>query len=332
MLTPDIKACINKSVLCWLATADKSNMPNVSPKEMFTFEGDSTLLIAHIASPNSLKNIKANPQVSVSILDIFVQKGYQFKGYATIIDNKNPPFGAKAQLIIDLFGTAYPFTQIIDIDIQKVKPIIAPSYILFPESTEESSIDNAMKTYNVQPRQMTGTIIALSKSSTHTMRKFNENSLHLLTGLGVEGDAHNGVTVKHRSRVAQDPTQPNLRQIHLIHAELHDELKAKGFDVAAGQMGENITTRGIDLLNLPKGTRLKIGETVIEITGLRNPCHQLNGIQDGLLKAVLGRDEDDNLVRKAGIMGIVLQGGTIKITDLIHVKLPELPFIPLERV
>jgi MOSC domain-containing protein YiiM len=179
---------------------------------------------------------------------------------------------------------------------------------------------------------MTGTISALSKSSTHTMRKFNENSLHLLTGLGVEGDAHNGVTVKHRSRVAQDPTQPNLRQIHLIHAELHDELRAKGFEVAAGQMGENITTRGVDLLNLPKGTRLKIGKTVIEITGLRNPCHQLNGIQDGLLKAVLGRDEGDNLVRKAGIMGIVLKGGVIFMTDLIYVELPELPYIPLERV
>ncbi|MDZ7880198.1 MAG: pyridoxamine 5'-phosphate oxidase family protein [Saprospiraceae bacterium] len=151
MLTPAIKASINKSVLCWLATADKSNLPNVSPKEMFTFEGDSTLLIAHIASPNSLKNIKVNPQVCVSILDIFVQKGYQFKGYATIIDHKHPLFAAKAQLIIDLFGTTYPFTQLIDIDIQEVKPIIAPSYLLFPESTEESRIANAMTSYNVQP-------------------------------------------------------------------------------------------------------------------------------------------------------------------------------------
>ena len=121
---------------------------------------------------------------------------------------------------------------------------------------------------------MIGKIVALSKSATHTMRKFNENSLNLLTRLGIEGDAHNGVTVKHRSRVAQDPTQPNLRQIHLIHSELHDELKAKGFEVAYGQMGENITTRGIDLLDLPKGTVLKIGEALIEITGLRNPCAQ----------------------------------------------------------
>jgi MOSC domain-containing protein YiiM len=179
---------------------------------------------------------------------------------------------------------------------------------------------------------MIGKIVALSKSSTHTMRKFNEYSLNLLTGLGVEGDAHNGVTVKHRSRVAQDPTQPNLRQVHLIHSELHDELKALGFNIVYGQMGENITTQGINLLDLPKGTLLKIGEAIIEITGLRNPCAQLNGIQDGLMHAVLGRDKHDNLVRKAGIMGIVLNGGIIKVDDLIHVELPELPFIALERV
>jgi MOSC domain-containing protein YiiM len=179
---------------------------------------------------------------------------------------------------------------------------------------------------------MIGKIVALSKSATHTMRKFNENSLNLLTGLGVEDDAHNGVAVKHRSRVAQDPTQPNLRQIHLIHSELHDELKTLGFNIAYGQMGENITTRGIDLLGLPKGTLLKIGESVIEITGLRNPCAQLNGIQKGLMHACLGRDAEDNLIRKAGIMGIVLNGGIIKIDDLIYIELPELPFIALERV
>ncbi len=179
---------------------------------------------------------------------------------------------------------------------------------------------------------MVGKIVALSKSPTHTMRKYQEISLNLLTGLGVEGDAHNGVTVKHRSRVAQDPTQPNLRQIHLIHSELHDELRKQGFKIAYGQMGENITTRGIDLLNLPKGTLLKMGETIIEITGLRNPCAQLNGIAEGLMHACLGRDEHDNLIRKAGIMGIVLKGGIIKVDDFIHVELPKLPFIPLERV
>lgn len=180
---------------------------------------------------------------------------------------------------------------------------------------------------------MTGIIHALSKSPEHTMSKPNEASLMLLAGLGVEGDAHCGVTVKHRSRVAQDPTQPNLRQVHLIHAELHDELSEAGFSVQPGQMGENITTSGIQLLDLPQKTKLLIGETVVvEVTGLRNPCHQLNGIQPGLLQAVLGRDEHNNLIRKAGIMGIVITGGLIHVGDAIRVQLPEPPFLALERV
>jgi MOSC domain-containing protein YiiM len=180
---------------------------------------------------------------------------------------------------------------------------------------------------------MNPTIIALSLSPTHTMRKENKEAIMLQKGLGVEGDAHNGVTVKHRSRVAQDPTQPNLRQVHLIHSELHAELKTKGFTVEYGQMGENITTLDIDLLGLPKGTQLHIGETaVVEVTGLRNPCNQLNGIQDGLLNAVLDKDEAGNLIRKAGIMGIVLEGGVIKLGDSIKVILPPLPHLALERV
>jgi MOSC domain-containing protein YiiM len=122
-------------------------------------------------------------------------------------------------------------------------------------------------------------VTAVSRSETHTMQKFNASSITLLEGLGVENDAHQGVTVKHRSRVAQDPTQPNLRQVHLIHAELHDELREKGFELRPGQMGENITTRNIDLLDLLRGTKLTIGEAVLEVTGLRNPCTQLDGIQ-----------------------------------------------------
>ncbi|MBL7825113.1 MAG: hypothetical protein JNJ57_00675 [Saprospiraceae bacterium] len=165
------------------------------------------------------------------------------------------------------------------------------------------------------------------------MSKRNESFIRLLAGLGVEGDAHMGETVKHRSRVAQDPTQPNLRQVHLIHSELHAELKAAGFSIAPGQMGENLTTQGIDLLGLPRNTRLKIGDSVIiEVTGLRNPCNQLNGIQEGLLSAVLGRDEQGNLIRKAGIMAIVLHGGDVKPDDEIQIELPELPHFPLERV
>ncbi len=180
---------------------------------------------------------------------------------------------------------------------------------------------------------MQGQVKALSKSATHTMSKPNEPSLVILEGLGVEGDAHMGVTVKHRSRVAQDPTQPNLRQVHLIHSELHDTLQEQGFNIAPGQMGENITTTGIPLLELPRGTKLHIGENVVlEVTGLRNPCHQLNGLQEGLLNAVIDRDENGNLIRKAGIMSIVLKGGEIHSGDPIEVKLPEPPYIALDRV
>jgi MOSC domain-containing protein YiiM len=171
------------------------------------------------------------------------------------------------------------------------------------------------------------------KSNTHTMIKLEQPSIQLLEGLGVEGDAHMGVTVKHRSRVAADPTQPNLRQVHLIHSELHDELNARGFKIDAGQMGENITTRGIDLLGLPKGTKLFLGETaMLEITGLRNPCMQLDGLQEGLMQAVLDRDEAGNLIRKAGIMGVVLTGGEVKSGDAIRVELPAEPHERLERV
>lgn len=154
-------------------------------------------------------------------------------------------------------------------------------------------------------------VTAVSRSASHTMSKPNQESVRLLAGLGVEGDAHLGETVKHRSRVRRDPTQPNLRQVHLIHSELHDELRAAGFEVEAGQMGENVTTRGLDLLALPTGTRLHLGDgAVIEITGLRNPCVQLDGVAEGLMAATLDRDEQGNLVRKAGVMGIVLAGAT----------------------
>jgi hypothetical protein len=180
---------------------------------------------------------------------------------------------------------------------------------------------------------MDGIVIAVSSSAAHTFSKQNHPGIRLLAGLGVEGDAHCGATVKHRSRVAQNPNQPNLRQVHLIHAELHDELNAAGFLVSAGQMGENITTRGIDLLALPTGARLHIGDTaIVEVTGLRNPCPQLDQFQLGLMAAVLGRDEHGELVRKAGIMGIVLVSGDVSVGDVIQVELPEEPHKRLERV
>lgn len=180
---------------------------------------------------------------------------------------------------------------------------------------------------------MAGLVTAVSRSATHTLTKPNQESIRLLTGLGVEGDAHLGETVKHRSRVARDPSQPNLRQVHLIHAELHDELRIAGFTVVAGQMGENITTRGINLLGLPSGTLLRLGDqAVVEVTGLRNPCAQLERIQPGLMAATLDRDENGNLIRKAGIMGIVLAGGEVRPGDPIRVELPDEPHHHLEPV
>jgi MOSC domain-containing protein YiiM len=170
---------------------------------------------------------------------------------------------------------------------------------------------------------MNATVTAVFSSPTHTMSKAARDQIRLLAGLGVEGDAHMGVTVKHRSRVAADPMQPNLRQVHLIHSELHAELSAKGFAVAAGQMGENITTAGIDLLGLGVGTLLHLGpDAVLEVTGLRNPCLQLEGIQSGLMQAVLDTDEDGKLIRKAGIMGIVIAGGDVRVGDTIRVTHP----------
>jgi MOSC domain-containing protein YiiM len=180
---------------------------------------------------------------------------------------------------------------------------------------------------------MGGVVAAVSSSATHSFSKPARPAIQLLAGLGVAGDTHLGVTVQHRSRVARDPSQPNLRQVHLIHAELHDDLRAAGFAVTAGDMGENVTTRGIDLLGLPTGTRLRLGDrAIIEVTGLRNPCRQLNDFEPGLMKAVLGRDRDGHLIRKAGIMGIVLAPGTVRPGDEVHVELPAPPHQPLRPV
>lgn len=179
----------------------------------------------------------------------------------------------------------------------------------------------------------TGVVVAVSRSGTHSFSKKKDERIRLLAGIGVEGDAHAGETVKHRSRVAVDPTQPNLRQVHLIHAELHEELLAAGFRVLPGEMGENITTRGLDLLGLPTGARLHLGaEAIVEVKGLRNPCAQLDHFLPGLMSAVLSRDESGKLIRKAGVMGIVLKGGVVEPGDLIHAELPSEPHVPLDRV
>jgi MOSC domain-containing protein YiiM len=178
-----------------------------------------------------------------------------------------------------------------------------------------------------------GVVVAVSLRAGHHFSKTPSLGIRLLTGLGVAGDAHMGTTVKHRSRVRKDPTQPNLRQVHLIHAELFDELRSKGFAVKPGELGENITTSGIDLLELPAGTRLHLGDSaVVEITGLRNPCVQIDDFQQGLMAATLDHDADGNLVRKAGIMSVVIRDGDVRPGDAIGVELPGAPHRRLQPV
>jgi MOSC domain-containing protein YiiM len=180
---------------------------------------------------------------------------------------------------------------------------------------------------------MDGVVASVSSSATHTMSKAAGASIRLLLGLGVAGDAHSGATVQHRSRLKRTPGAPNLRQVHLLHAELHDELAAAGFAVTPGELGENVTTRGIDLLALSVGTRLRLGEdAVVELTGLRNPCAQLDGLQPGLIAATLERDATGQLVRKAGVMAIVVAGGDVRPGDAIAVQFPATAHRPLEPV
>ncbi|MGB0402977.1 MAG: MOSC domain-containing protein [Salibacteraceae bacterium] len=183
------------------------------------------------------------------------------------------------------------------------------------------------------PNEQCGKVQSVSKCASHNLGKNKTESILLLKGLGVEGDAHLGKTVKHLYLEKKDPSKPNLRQVHLMHTELFEELKNKGFEVRAAEMGENITTSGIDLLSLPKGTVLSFGpQAKIEVTGLRNPCNQLEAIQKGLMKAVLDRDEAGNLIRKAGIMAIVVASGRVNVGDKIEIHFPKKPYLPLEPV
>lgn len=169
-----------------------------------------------------------------------------------------------------------------------------------------------------QPR-----VIAVSRDDVHRFSKPVVDEVTLVEGWGIEGDAHAGTTVQHRSRVARDPSQPNLRQVHLLHAEVFDEVAEAGFRVEPGQMGENVTTRGVDLLGLPSGTLLHLGdEACVRVTGLRNPCQQINGFEPGLLREVLGRDEDGAVVRKGGVMSVVVTGGVVRTGDRVRIELP----------
>jgi len=180
---------------------------------------------------------------------------------------------------------------------------------------------------------MTGRVVSLSLSAAYTFTKKPVAKARLIEGLGVEGDVHAGKTVKHRSRVAVDPTQPNLRQIHLIQSELLRELEDAGYDVGPGRLGENVLTKGLDLLSLPTGTRLGLGpEAVLELTGLRNPCPQLNDVGPGLMQRLVHRDEEGRLLRRAGVMAIVLMTGDVREGDAIEITLPPEPHVAMDRV
>ena len=177
-----------------------------------------------------------------------------------------------------------------------------------------------------------GTVVAVHASAGHGFSKQTRDRIDIVVGLGVAGDAHSGVTVKHRSRVRADPSQPNLRQVHLIAAELLDALNGQGFDLAPGVLGENITTRGIDLIDLPRGTILAIGPVRLEVTGLRNPCSQIEDFRAGLLKQMVGRRADGSPLLRTGIMSVVAHGGRVGAGDAIAVHRPPPPHIRLERV
>ena len=202
----------------------------------------------------------------------------------------------------------------------------APETARFERRREESE-------HCMNDISMTGTVTAASRNAAHTFSKMNQDRIVLVAGLGVDGDAHSGETIRHRSRVQRDPTQPNLRQVHLIHSELFDELRNLGHAVSAGELGENITTRGLDLLHLPAAARLHLGErAVVELTGLRTPCVQIDRFQNGLMEALLERCDDGRVAAKAGVMAIVREGGEVRPGDAIRVELPPKPHQRLEKV
>ena len=180
---------------------------------------------------------------------------------------------------------------------------------------------------------MDGTVVAVSRSDSHSFSKQNQESIELVAAYGIEGDVHAGATIKHRSRLAKEGDQPNIRQVHLLHTEIFEELKEQGYEVLPGELGENITTKGLDILAMPKGTRLHIGSSaIVELTGLRNPCGQIDDFQKGLKDALLDHDAEGNLIRKSGVMSIVIASGDVVPGDPIRVELPPLPHERMERV
>lgn len=182
---------------------------------------------------------------------------------------------------------------------------------------------------------LTGAVVAVHRAAEYQFSKDTHDSISLLAGLGVEGDAHLGSTVQHRSRVAKDPNQPNLRQVHLVMSELLDEVRAAGHEIVPGQIGENVTTRGIDLIGLPVGSVLRLGDdALVALTGLRNPCPQIKNIGDGVLKMMFVDDPDEpgKKIGRTGVMGVVLSGGTVSTGDAIDVRYPAGPHTPMHKV
>ncbi|MFH9134205.1 MOSC domain-containing protein [Streptomyces sp. NPDC017524] len=181
---------------------------------------------------------------------------------------------------------------------------------------------------------MGGQVTAVSRNERYAFSKPTRPFITLLAGLGVEGDVHAGKTIRHQFRMTYEPDLPNLRQVHLMHEELFEELGLKGFDVSAGQLGENITTAGVDLLGLPTGTLLRLGEAaVLEVTGLRNPCAKINDFRQGLLGEVFALDPvSGEFAFKSGVMAVVRAGGTVRAGDTVEIELPPLPHQALERV
>lgn len=189
------------------------------------------------------------------------------------------------------------------------------------------------QTESMSAQTPSATVVSVSLDDGHRFSKPPVEQITLIEGWGVDGDAHAGVTVQHRSRVARNPSEPNLRQVHLIHVELFDEVAAHGYRVRPGQMGENITTRGVELLGLPTGAVLRLGaKATVRITGLRNPCEQINGLADGLMRQMVSREPDGTVIRRAGVMGVVLVGGVVRAGDPILIELPSGVHAPLQPV
>ncbi|WP_370263745.1 MULTISPECIES: MOSC domain-containing protein [unclassified Cryobacterium] len=175
-----------------------------------------------------------------------------------------------------------------------------------------------------------GAVVSVSRDDRHRFSKPVVPDIRLISGVGVEGDAHAGATTAHRYLVRKDPGRANLTQVHLLPAELFDDLAETGFTLAPGELGENVTTRGLDLLGLPLGTRLHLGaDAVVQVTGMRNPCSLINGLQRGLMKTLIETDDAGRVTRRAGIMGIVVSGGTVTPGDPIRVELPAGDHLPL---